>query len=101
MMAENTIKREPQVKISYDELSRGGYVALPSDVKRYLRREVDKNNRRCYLLYVEDSAKEVLKQIVFQQQQFEKKIYKNMTDDEIEQFHQLLFKVYQNAREDE
>lgn len=27
------------LEISYDELSRGGYVALPSDVKRYLRRE--------------------------------------------------------------
>lgn len=69
--------------------------------KRYLRREVDKNNRRCYLLYVEDAAEEVLKQIVFQQQQFEKKIYKNMTEDEIEQFHQLLFKIYQNAKEKE
>lgn len=28
-----------ELEISYDELSRGGYVALPSDVKRYLRRE--------------------------------------------------------------
>ena len=27
------------LEISYDELSNGGYVALPSDVKRYLRRE--------------------------------------------------------------
>lgn len=27
------------LEISYDELSRGGYVALPSDVKRYLRKE--------------------------------------------------------------
>lgn len=27
------------LEISYEELSRGGYVALPSDVKRYLRRE--------------------------------------------------------------
>lgn len=80
-----------QASLSIDKLVKKGY----------LRREVDENNRRCYLLYVEDSAKEVLKQIVFQQMQFEKKIYKNMTDDEIEQFHQLLFKVYQNAREDE
>lgn len=28
-----------ELEISYDELSNGGYVALPSDVKRYLRRE--------------------------------------------------------------
>ena len=27
------------LEISYEELSNGGYVALPSDVKRYLRRE--------------------------------------------------------------
>ena len=28
-----------ELEISYDELSRGGYVALPSDIKRYLRKE--------------------------------------------------------------
>ena len=57
-----------QASLSIDKLVKKGY----------LRREVDENNRRCYLLYVEDSAKEVLKQIVFQQMQFEKKIYKRL-----------------------
>ena len=43
-MALGNDDEEPTVlptdlEISYDELSNGGYVALPSDVKRYLRRE--------------------------------------------------------------
>ena len=28
-----------ELEISYEELSNGGYVALPSDIKRYLRKE--------------------------------------------------------------
>lgn len=77
-----------QASIAVDKLVKMGLI----------KREVDKNNRRCHLLYVENKAKDIIAKIKYQQKCFDEKAYMNMSPDEIDMYHQLLMKVYNNIK---
>lgn len=49
-------------------------------------------------LYVENKAKDIIAKIKYQQKCFDEKAYMNMSPDEIDMYHQLLMKVYNNIK---
>lgn len=74
-------------------------IAIEKLVKKGLiKREVNKNNRRYYLLYIEKKADNIIKKILFQQQLYIKKAYQNMSENEIKTYYQLLTNIYDNLK---
>lgn len=76
-----------------------GHVSLAIEklVKRgFITRNPDPANRRCNILYVEDSANKLVKQIQDIQHQFDEMSFKDISQDELIQYHQTLQKIYQN-----
>ena len=64
--------------------------------KKYLKRDIDPINRRCNILKVTKQAEELIKEIQSIQKCFEEMAYKGMSEDELEQYHYWLRRVYQN-----
>lgn len=74
-------------------------IAIEKSVKKGLiKREVNKNNRRYYLLYIEKKADNIIKKILFQQQLYARKAYQNMSENEIKTYYQLLTNIYDNLK---
>lgn len=74
-------------------------IAIEKLVKKGLiKREVNKNNRRYHLLYIEKKADDIIKKILFQQQLYIKKAYQNMSENEIKTYYQLLTNIYDNLK---
>lgn len=74
-------------------------IAIEKLVKKGLiKREVNKNNRRYHLLYIEKKADNIIKKILFQQQLYIKKAYQNMSENEIKTYYQLLTNIYDNLK---
>lgn len=74
-------------------------IAIDKLVKKGLiRREIDKNNRRYHLLYIEKKADDIIQKILFQQQLYDRKAYQNMSENEIKTYYQLLTNIYDNLK---
>ncbi|MBM6840306.1 winged helix-turn-helix transcriptional regulator [[Clostridium] spiroforme] len=73
-------------------------IAVEKLVKKgLLSREVDQNNRRCHILHVEKKAAPIMKKVKKLQHDFDVKAYRGMSQQEIQAYHQLLMKVYNNV----
>lgn len=64
--------------------------------KHYVERQCDLTNRRCNTLKVTENAKDLVKKIQAIQRQFEAMAYQGVSQEEIEEYHYWLRRVYQN-----
>lgn len=64
--------------------------------KHYLVREPNPQNRRCNLLYITDDAQPLVNDILSIQGQYFRKAYEGLSKKEIDEYHRLMQKVYEN-----
>lgn len=64
--------------------------------KGYLKRQPDPENRRCNILTIEPSAKDLIAEIIQIQNHFNQTAYASISEENKEIFHKILNQIYQN-----